>query len=82
MRIYRSAEPLQAQAGATWLDGLTEVCGWMGRDDDVRRYGVQSLERADVGLRCGEVRVCHPAATNAPSRSGKSKDRAGDAPPG
>jgi hypothetical protein len=48
MRIYRSAEPLQAQAGATWLDGLTEVCGWMGRDDDVRRYGVQSLERADA----------------------------------
>jgi hypothetical protein len=61
LRIYRCAEPLQAQAGATWLDGLTELCGWMGRVDDVRRYGLQSLERADARQR-SRPRVALPAA--------------------
>ncbi len=48
LRIYQSAPSLRQQASATWLDGLTEVCGWLGLSADVRRYGNESLERADA----------------------------------
>ncbi|SDT99294.1 tetratricopeptide repeat protein [Pseudomonas yamanorum] len=48
MRIYAASPALQAQASQTWLDGLTEVCGWLGLHEDTRRYGKQSLERSSL----------------------------------
>ncbi|WP_339519810.1 hypothetical protein [Pseudomonas proteolytica] len=47
LRIYNSSTTLQAQASSTWLDGLAEVCGWLGLREDTLRYGQQSLKRAD-----------------------------------
>lgn len=51
LRIFNAPPALQAQASATWLDGLAEVCGHLGLRSDVRRYGKLSLTRADA--RCG-----------------------------
>lgn len=48
LRIYNAPSAVQAQASQTWLDGLTEVCGWLGLREDARRYGQQSLTRADA----------------------------------
>ncbi|AVJ25529.1 hypothetical protein CQ006_25885 [Pseudomonas cedrina] len=48
LRIYNAPPALQAQASATWMDGLAEVCGWLGLRDDVKRYGRESLECSDV----------------------------------
>ncbi|NUU68782.1 tetratricopeptide repeat protein [Enterobacteriaceae bacterium BIT-l23] len=45
LRIYRSAQ--RSQASATWLDGLTEVCGWLNKADEVRRFGHESLTLSD-----------------------------------
>lgn len=56
LRVYEAAAG-QPKPGATWLDGLAEVCGWLERPDDVRRYGKQSLTLADARLGQG------PAAT-------------------
>ncbi|NWE23145.1 tetratricopeptide repeat protein [Pseudomonas sp. P7548] len=48
LRIFNAPPALQAQASATWLDGLAEVCGHLGLRDDVHAYGKLSLERADA----------------------------------
>lgn len=32
----------------TWLDGLAEVCGWLGKSDEMRRYGNESLSLSDI----------------------------------
>lgn len=48
-RIYQS--PHREQASPTWLDGLAEVCGWLGKTDELRRYGHESLTRADTTLK-------------------------------
>lgn len=48
-QIYQS--PQRANASATWLDGLTEVCGWLGKTDELRRYGNESLTSADNALK-------------------------------
>lgn len=64
LRIYNAPAPLQAQASQTWLDGLAEVCGWLGLREDTLRYGQQSLMRAD-GLHKGGL--SHPLAANPPS---------------
>jgi hypothetical protein len=44
-----------------WLDGLTEVCGRLGRNDEVRRFGLEAMTRADDAL-------CHSALFGFPSR--------------
>lgn len=48
MRIWQSPPALQQHAGSTWLDGLVETCGLLGRHDEVRSYGLQSLTRSDA----------------------------------
>lgn len=57
-RVYRQihdAPPEQrARAAGTWLDGLAEVCGWLGRTDELRQYGSRSLREADERHRHGE----------------------------
>lgn len=47
-KIYQAPAAQRAQATATWLDGLTEVCGWLEKHDEVARYGLESLENADA----------------------------------
>lgn len=44
-RIYQS--PQRNTASETWLDGFTEVCGWLNKMDEVRRYGGESLAQSD-----------------------------------
>lgn len=67
LRIYNAAPALQAQAGPTWLDGLAEVCGWLGLRDEARRYGKLSLERSDTrhGQRPGQPLAPKPPAFRA-----------------
>ncbi len=51
-RIYRQIEAApaaqRAHASSTWLDGLAEVCGWLGKEDELRKYGHRSLAQADA----------------------------------
>ena len=49
LRVYKASGG-RMQPGQTWLDGLAEVCGWLERPEDVRRYGKESLEQADARL--------------------------------
>lgn len=65
LRIFNAPEGQQAQAGATWLDGLAEVCGHLGLRDDTRRYGKLSLERADA--RHAQGVVYRPASEHPPA---------------
>lgn len=44
--IFEAPEEKQKKASDTWLDGLVEVCGYLQRTEDVRRYGRMALERA------------------------------------
>lgn len=57
-RIYRQIEAApaaqRARASRTWLDGLAEVCGWLGKEDELRQYGHRSLAQADALCRTGE----------------------------
>jgi len=48
------ASPLRAQASETWLDGLAEVCGWLGKTAELQRYGHRSLQAADDKFRQGQ----------------------------
>lgn len=43
--IYSLPEKSQARASDTWIDGLVEVCGWLGRTDEVQHFGRMALER-------------------------------------
>jgi len=45
--MYRKACALGPQDVNLW-DGLTEVCGHMGRDAEVREYGLRSLQLKDA----------------------------------
>ncbi|WP_186110427.1 tetratricopeptide repeat protein [Burkholderia gladioli] len=51
-RVYRDIEALaparQQQLAPTWIDGLAEACGWLGKHDELRRYGYRSLAAADA----------------------------------
>jgi len=49
LRIYKATAG-RMLPGQTWLDGLAEVCGWLERPADVRRYGNESLVQADARL--------------------------------
>ena len=57
-RVYRQIDDApasqRARASSTWLDGLAEVCGWLGRSDELRKYGLRSLTEADALCRQGE----------------------------
>jgi tetratricopeptide (TPR) repeat protein len=48
MRIRHAPANLRRQASSTWLDGLTELCGHMGKTDEMRTYGLESLNRSDA----------------------------------
>lgn len=48
------ASPQRAQASETWLDGLAEVCGWLGKKEELQHYGHRSLQAADDKFRHGQ----------------------------
>ena len=54
-KVYKSIHDAPASqrkhAASTWLDGLVEVCGWLGKTDEMREYGVRSLRASDD--KCG-----------------------------
>ena len=45
--IFHAGEDAWSNAGKTWLDGLAEVCGWLGKEQELQRIGCLSLKRAD-----------------------------------
>ncbi|PEI04155.1 hypothetical protein CRM79_13490 [Pantoea agglomerans] len=59
-KIYQSPPAVQATASETWLDGLTEVCGWLGKKEEVARFGLASLMRSDTRFSQGQ-RTAFPA---------------------
>ena len=64
-KIYQAPPAVRATASETWLDGLAELCGWMGKTDELARYGLESLNGADVRFRQGQ-RYAFPAAQPEP----------------
>lgn len=46
--IEQSSSLQQQKASATWLDGLAEVCGWLGKAEEVKAYGGRALRNADA----------------------------------
>jgi hypothetical protein len=55
-KVYMSIHDAPASqrkllAASTWLDGLVEVCGWLGKTDEMREYGLRSLRASDT--QCG-----------------------------
>lgn len=46
-KIYQSPPAVQATAFETWLEGLTDVCGWLDKKDEVARHGLAPLRAAD-----------------------------------
>ncbi|WP_343464667.1 tetratricopeptide repeat protein [Pantoea sp.] len=69
-KIYHASAAQRAQATETWLDGLVEVCGWLGKMDDVARYGLESLQQSDQRFRSGQ-KVAYPALTPPPFNPNK-----------
>ncbi|MET3633285.1 tetratricopeptide repeat protein [Burkholderia sp. 572] len=53
MQIHDAPPAHRARASDTWLDGLAEVCGWLGKCDELRRHGHRSLADADEKFRHG-----------------------------
>ena len=69
-KIYQAPAPQRAQAAETWLDGLVEACGWLGKTDEVRRYGLEALEAADARFAQGQR---YPFPSSAPPPFDASK---------
>jgi hypothetical protein len=48
MSIHNAPASQRKLASATWLDGLVEVCGWLGKTEEMREYGLRSLRASDA----------------------------------
>ncbi|WP_058970365.1 tetratricopeptide repeat protein [Type-D symbiont of Plautia stali] len=72
-KIYQAPAAQRAQASETWLDGLTEVCGWLGKPEEVARYGRESLEKSDAIFRQGN-KVAFPVGTPPPFNPGSPNE--------
>ena len=64
-KIYQAPPAQRAAASETWLDGLAELCGWMNKQDELAKYGLEALNGADARFRQG-ARVAFPAARPEP----------------
>ncbi|WP_206365981.1 tetratricopeptide repeat protein [Caballeronia sp. SBC2] len=51
MSIHNAPASQRKLASSTWLDGLVEVCGWLGKTEEMREYGLRSLRASDA--KCG-----------------------------
>jgi len=49
--ILQAPPARQRQASSTWFHGLVELCGLMGKRDELRRHGWRALSEADVIFR-------------------------------
>jgi len=65
-KIAHSPPAVRSTASETWLDGLTEVCGWLNKPDEVARYGLASLMQSDARFSQGQ-RVVFPAPQPEPA---------------
>jgi hypothetical protein len=63
MSIHNAPASQRKLAAATWLDGLVEVCGWLGKTEEMREYGLRSLNASDV--KCG-AKSSEPIPDHAP----------------
>lgn len=64
-KLFQSL-PLDALP-ATMIDGLTEVCGWLNRPEEVKHFGLLSLHQGDQRFGGGQrypLPECHPPAFN------------------
>lgn len=61
-KVYQAPPAQRAQASETWLDGLTEVCGWLEKHDEVARYGLESLQKSDATFSKGQKAALPSAA--------------------
>ncbi|MEZ3501166.1 tetratricopeptide repeat protein [Pantoea sp. KPR_PJ] len=52
-KIYQAPPAVRATASETWLDGLAELCGWMGKQDELAKYGLEALNHSDARFRAG-----------------------------
>lgn len=60
-KIYQS--PQRHEASETWLDGFAELCGHMGKTQEMRRYGLESLTLSDQRFGQGK---CWPLPSTPP----------------
>ncbi|EOG8104270.1 tetratricopeptide repeat protein [Enterobacter ludwigii] len=60
-KIYRS--PQRHEASETWLDGFAELCGHMGKTQEMRTYGLESLTLSDQRFGHGK---CWPLPSTPP----------------
>lgn len=60
-KIYQS--PQRHEASETWLDGFAELCGHMGKNQEMRIYGRESLMLSDQRFGHGE---CWPLPSTPP----------------
>lgn len=70
--IYRAmfANKAKIQYSGNWMDGLAEVCGWLGKHEELQRYGCYSLEAADSRCRQG---VAYPLPSECPPKFSADK---------
>jgi hypothetical protein len=55
--IHNAPASQRKQASPTWIDGLAEVCGWLGKHEEMREYGLRSLQASD------KLRAAKPSVT-------------------
>jgi tetratricopeptide (TPR) repeat protein len=53
--ILAASPAKQRQASSTWFHGLVELCGLMGKYDELRRHGLRALNEADAMYRLSAV---------------------------
>ena len=63
--ILAASPAKQRQASSTWFHGLVELCGLMGKHDELRRHGLRALNEADAMYRSSGIRL--DAATQPPA---------------
>jgi len=63
VNLYQKSD-VSAHPG-NWLDGLAEVCGWLGKEEELAFFGNLSLTLADAGYRDGAV---YPAIQMSPPK--------------
>jgi tetratricopeptide (TPR) repeat protein len=63
--ILAASPAKQRQASSTWFHGLVELCGLMGKHDELRRHGLHALNEADAMYRSSGIRL--DAATQPPA---------------
>ncbi|SAL65706.1 tetratricopeptide repeat protein [Caballeronia telluris] len=63
--ILKASPAQQRQASSTWFHGLVELCGLMGKRDELRRHGLRALTEADVLHRSSGIEI--DSATKPPA---------------